>query len=192
MEGNDKSPWKTISSKTVYDNPWITVKHEDVINPSGGEGIYGTIHFKNYAIGILPIDHEGYTWLVGQYRYPLKQYSWEIPEGGGSLHETTLASAQRELLEETGLKASKWTTLIEEVHISNSVTDEKGVIYLAQELTQHEAEPEDTEDLTIKKVHITEAIAMVASNQITDSLATMALLKVETLLLKGVLSFSCN
>ncbi|MCB0513279.1 MAG: DNA mismatch repair protein MutT, partial [Bacteroidetes bacterium] len=78
-----KNPFQTIDETIVYDTKWISVKHANIITPSQTKGIYGTVHFKNYAIGIIPIDKDGNTYLVGQYRYALNSYSWEIPEGGG-------------------------------------------------------------------------------------------------------------
>src|SRR5438270_9230901 len=115
-----QNPWQVKDKQVVYDNPWIQVVHHDVINPSGGKGMYGKVHFKGTAIGILPLDEQLNTWLVGQYRFPLNQYSWEIPEGGGPLGTDPLASAKRELLEETGLVAAQWSTLLD-MHLSNSV-----------------------------------------------------------------------
>jgi ADP-ribose pyrophosphatase len=181
MENN---PWKTVNSKKTYENPWISVTEHDVINPKGGKGIYGVVHFKNKAIGIIPIDEEENTYLVGQFRYPLNEYSWEIPEGGGPNDIDTLESAKRELLEETGLKAEKWE-LIQEMHLSNSVSDEKAYIFLATGLSQHEAEPEDTEDLKIKKLPFEEAYQMVLKGEITDSLTVAALLKMKVMMLEG-------
>jgi ADP-ribose pyrophosphatase len=174
------NPWQTINSEVVYDNKWIQVRHEEVINPSGGAGIYGVVHYKNKAIGIIPVDNEGFTYLVGQYRYPLKSYSWEIPEGGGPLGDDILAAAQRELKEETGLLAARWTN-IARAHLSNSVSDEEGFIFLAEDLTQAEQEPEETEQLVVKKILLTEAIEMVMNGQITDSLSVIGLLKVAKL-----------
>jgi 8-oxo-dGTP pyrophosphatase MutT (NUDIX family) len=178
------NPWRILSSKPVYDNKWISVTEYDVINPSGGKGIYGKVHFKNAAIGILPLDDELNTYLVGQYRFPLEQYSWEIPEGGGPLEVDILESAKRELLEETGLEAEEWTRLMD-FHLSNSVSDETGHIFLARKLTQKQAEPEETEELAIKKVPFEEAYRMVEEGMITDSMAVAAILKVKILLLEG-------
>jgi 8-oxo-dGTP pyrophosphatase MutT (NUDIX family) len=175
-----KNPWTTLSSKVVYDNPWVTLKHEEVITPGGNPGIYGIAHFKNKAIGIVPLDTELNTYLVGQYRYPLNEYSWEIPMGGGPLDVDILDSAQRELLEETGLKAQEWTN-IGRIHTSNSVTDEEGFIFLAENLSQHAAQPEDTEQLKVMKVSFAEAIRMVMDNEITDSLSVYGILKVARL-----------
>ena len=170
------NPWNTVFRRQMYDNPWITISEDMVVNASGKPGIYGTVHFKNIAIGIIPIDSEGYTYLVGQYRYPLDIYSWEIPMGGGKLENDVLESAKRELKEETGFTANKWTE-ISKVHTSNSVTDEEGIVYIAEELEAGETEFDETEDLQIKKVHISEAIEMVMNNEITDSISVIGLLK---------------
>jgi 8-oxo-dGTP pyrophosphatase MutT (NUDIX family) len=176
-----ENPWKTLTSRTVYDNPWIRVDEHDVINPSGGKSLYGKVSFKNKAIGIIPIDDEGNTWLVGQYRYPLNQYSWEIPEGGGPLGIPPLESAQRELREETGLTAKRWE-LILRMHLSNSVTDEEAFIYVAEELEQGEYELEETEaDLVVKKLPLREAVQMVMNGEITDSISVAGLLKLAKL-----------
>ena len=169
------NPWKILNSVNIYDNPWISVKEDAVLNPAGNNGIYGTVHFKNKAIGIIPLDKDNYTWLVGQYRYPLNEYSWEIPMGGGSLNEDLLVSAKRELKEETGLVAHKWTKILR-IHTSNSVTDEEGFVYLAEELSQYKPEFEETEKIIIKKILLFDAIAMVMQGKITDSISMAGLL----------------
>lgn len=179
-----ENPWQTLSSEEKYSNNWIKVTEHQVINPSGGKGIYGEVHFKNIAIGVLPLDGEQNTWLVGQYRFPLKAYSWEIPEGGGPLDSDPELSAKRELVEETGLVANKLTE-IQRMHLSNSVSDELAIIYLAQELTQGEAQPEETEELEIIKVPFAKAYQMVMNGEITDSMSVAAILKVQLLLEKG-------
>lgn len=176
----EKNPWKTKKSEKVYENPWISVLHNEVINPGGGEGIYGKVAFKNVAVGIVPLDDDQNTWLVGQYRYTLNEYSWEIPEGGAPIGTEALASAKRELLEETGIIAEEWS-LLAKVHTSNSVTDELGFIYVAKGLTFTESEPEETEDLIIKKLPLKEAIEMVMDGRITDSISMIALLKLSSL-----------
>ncbi|RWU07406.1 NUDIX domain-containing protein [Pedobacter chitinilyticus] len=180
------NPWKTLSSEEKYNNKWITVTEHQVINPSGGKGIYGEVHFKNLAIGVLPLDDEHNTWLVGQYRYPLKAYSWEIPEGGGPLGSDPELSAKRELAEETGLVASKLTE-IQRIHLSNSVSDELAIIYLAQDLQLGEAAPEETEDLQLIKVPFTKAFEMVMNGEITDSMSVAAILKVHLMIQKGAI-----
>ncbi|ASU36067.1 NUDIX domain-containing protein [Mucilaginibacter xinganensis] len=184
MQYPEDNPWQITADKPVYDNPWIKVTEYDVINPSGNVGIYGKVHFKNVAIGILPLDEEGNTYLVGQFRFTLGQYSWEMPEGGGPKGSDPLDSAKRELLEETGLKAGKWTEL-QRLHLSNSVSDEFGIIYLAQNLEQFDADPEDTEQLVVKKVPFSEVYQMVCNGTITDSLTVAAVLKVQLLIAEG-------
>lgn len=186
MVDETKNPWTTLSGKEIYDNPWINVTEYQVINPSGGKGIYGKVHFKNFALGVLPLDDEMHTYLVGQYRYTLNQYSWEIPEGGGPFGIEPLESAKRELLEETGLTATEWTQLMP-FHLSNSVCNEFGYIYLARGLKQGEAEPEETEDLQIKRLPFEEAYQMVIDGRITDSLSVAAILRVKIMILENKL-----
>ncbi|WP_216688284.1 NUDIX domain-containing protein [Hymenobacter siberiensis] len=175
------NPWHTVSSEIKYHNPWISVREDQVQTPGGGQGIYGVVTMKNKALGIVPVDAEGNTWLVGQYRYPLNEYSWEIPMGGGLVELDVLESAQRELKEETGLTAARWTR-IARLHTSNSVTDEEGFVYLAEELTQGELEPEETEDLRLWKLPLAEAIRMVMDDRITDGISVAGLLKAEKVL----------
>ena len=178
------NPWTTLAARPVYENPWIQITEYDVLNPSGGKGIYGKVHFKNIAIGVLPLDADMNTYLVGQYRYTLNQYSWEIPEGGGAMGIDPVESAKRELMEETGLAAADWSVL-QHVHLSNSVSDEFGVVYLARELTPGDASPEETEQLQVVKLPFEEAYKMVESNQITDSLSVAAILKVKLMIADG-------
>ncbi|WP_224241120.1 NUDIX domain-containing protein [Hyalangium gracile] len=175
-----KNPWKTLSSRQVYDNPWIRVREDQVINPSGSPGIYGVVSFKNTAVGIVPVDAEGYTYLVGQFRYPLDAYSWEIPEGGAPKGTDVLESARRELKEETGFTAARWTHLCR-IHTSNSVTSEEGFIFLAEELTAGSLALEETEDITVKRVSLQEAVRMVMNDEITDSMSIAGILKVARL-----------
>ena len=176
-----ENPWTTLKITAVYENPWIRLEHHDILNPAGREGIYGKVHFKNRAMAIIPIDQEGNTWLVGQYRYALDEYSWEIPMGGGPIDKDLLDSAKRELKEETGLRAGKWTEIMK-IHTSNSVTDEVGIVYLAQDLTQGETEFEETEILQIKKLPFSEVLEMVMSGEITDSISVAGILKAARIL----------
>lgn len=174
-----KGPWQRKSRNEVYDNPWISVTHEEVITPAGTNGVYGLVHMKNRAIGIVPMDAEGNTWLVGQFRYALNEYSWEIPMGGGPLDEPPLLSAQRELLEEVGLHGGEWQQLFK-LHTSNSVTDEEGYVFLATNLQEGKQQLGDTEDdLVVKKLPFDEAIAMFNNGEITDVISIAALLAVE-------------
>lgn len=186
MQHPEENPWQVTAEKIIYNNPWIGLTEYQVINPAGNPGIYGKVRFKNFAIGVVPLDSEMNTYIVGQYRFALGQYSWEIPEGGGAFDVDPIESAKRELLEETGLKASRWTE-IQRMHLSNSVTDELSIIYLAQDLQQFEPEPEDTEQLIIKKLPFDQVYRMVYSGEITDSVTVAAVLKIRLMQLEGQL-----
>ena len=181
FENKKENPWKRKSSRHIYENPWITLIEDQVVRPNGSDGIYGKVLFKNKAIGILPIDEDGNTWLVGQYRYTLNEYSWEIPTGGGHTDEKPEVSALRELREETGLRAGKLTQ-IQRMHLSNSVTDEEGFLFLAQDLEQGETDFDETEDLQIWKLPFEEAFQLVMDSRITDTLSVVAILKARYLL----------
>lgn len=177
------NPWKILSEKPIYDNPWINVTEYNVLNPKGNHGIYGKVSFKNRAVGVVAMDEEWNVYLVGQFRFTLNQYSWELPEGGSPFSESLLDTAKRELAEETGIKANKWEHLLD-MHLSNSVTDEFGTLYLATNLEYGEAEPEDTEELMVKKLHLDKAIEMIYSGEITDSLTIAGLLRTKLLSLE--------
>lgn len=175
MPTHQFGPWQQLDSREVYDNPWIRVTHDTVIAPSGQPGIYGVVHFKNRAVGIVPIDAQGNVWLVRQFRYTLNAYSLEIPEGGSPLGESLLTTAQRELQEETGLIAADWQHLLD-LHTSNSVTDESGALFLARHLTEGISAPEHTEDIEVVVLPLSIAIARIFQGDITDSLSVMGLL----------------
>lgn len=170
--------WKKLDSRLVFDNPWMSVYEDRVINPGGGRNDYGHVHFKNAAVAIVPLDPEGFTWLVGQDRYTLGQYSWEVPMGGSPLDADRTAAAHRELAEETGLRAARMTELLS-VHMSNSITDEAGYVFLAEDLTEGESDPEETEKLAVRRLPFAEAVAMATDGRITDALSCLALLCVE-------------
>jgi 8-oxo-dGTP pyrophosphatase MutT (NUDIX family) len=177
-----KNPWTTLSSKSVYSNPWIEVIESQVTTPAGKPGIYGKVHFKNTAVGVIPLDEDNNTWLVGQYRYTVNEWSWEIAEGGSPENESPLETAKRELKEETGIVATQWEEIMK-IHTSNSVSDEVGFLYLAKGLTFGEPEFESTEaDMQIKKLPFVEALEMVMTGAITDSLSVAGILKVARLL----------
>lgn len=181
MIESKESPWNILDSEIKYENPWIELTEYRVLNPNGGKGIYGVVHFKNLAIGIVAMDEDDNIYLVGQYRFPLERYSWEIPEGGGPLDIDPLESAKRELLEETGLKADQWEEILE-MYLSNSVSDEKCIVYLATGLSQHTPQPEETEALRIKKIPLTDAYDLVLKGEIGDAITVAALFKMK---LKG-------
>ena len=186
MIDEKRNPWQIKDERQVYDNPWIQLKEFDVLDPSGKPGKYGVVHFKNMAIGILVLDDKNNAYIVGQYRFPLKSYSWEIPMGGGKIGIDPLDSAKRELKEETGIVAHKWQEIVQ-IHLSNSVTDEYGIAYVAKDLEFQEADPEDVEELQTRKLPFEELLQMVMRGDITDSLTVAAVLKAKILIDKNEL-----
>ncbi len=170
----ERTHWQTVGSREVYVNPWIRVREDHVTRPDGKPGIYGVVEFQNYALGIVPVTDTGETILVGQWRYPLDLYSWEIPEGGGTLTRPPLESAQRELAEETGLTAGLWTDL-GPFHLSNSVTNEAGRVFLAQNLTFGPSHPEGDEVLAVRRLPLREAYEMTMDGRITDAVSIIGL-----------------
>jgi 8-oxo-dGTP pyrophosphatase MutT (NUDIX family) len=170
------NPWKLRSTRNIFENPWFRLDVDDVINPGGGLSHYGKVGFKNLAIGVIPLDEDDNTWLVGQYRYVPDCYSWEIPMGGGPLDTDPLQSAKRELKEETGLEAEDWQELMQ-LHLSNSVTDERGIVYVARGLSEGDTAFEETEDLQILKLPLDEAVQHVLCGGITDGVSVAGLLR---------------
>lgn len=173
---NRKNPWQKLAVNDIYENPWIKVAEDQVITPAGRPALYGKVIFKNLACGIIPVDGDGNTWIVGQYRYTLDAYSWEIPMGGIPLDEDLLAGAKRELLEETGLSAKRWEKILD-VHVSNSVTDEAGVVLIAEDLSQGEPAFDETEQIEIRKLPFRELFQMTLDGAITDLLSVAGVLK---------------
>jgi 8-oxo-dGTP pyrophosphatase MutT (NUDIX family) len=171
-----RNPWVTLSSREVYRNPWIRVREDQVLKPNGSPGIYGVVEYQNRAVGVVPIDDQGYTWLVGQYRYTQHQYEWEIPEGGCPAGESLEDCARRELLEETGLLAQELHPLASDLQLSNSVSNETAHLFIARQLQQHAPQPEDTEQIAIRRLPLSEAIQMALSGQIRDAMSVIALL----------------
>jgi 8-oxo-dGTP pyrophosphatase MutT (NUDIX family) len=171
-----ESPWTTLDGRVVYDNPWIRVREDQVLRPDGKPGIYGVVEFKNRAVGVLPVDDDGGVWLVGQYRYTLSAYSWEIPEGGCPVDESPEQTARRELLEETGLSAARLEPLGGPVHLSNSVSNEIGWLFRATGLVRGTSQPEGTERIQVRRFSWQEIQSRLARGEITDSLSVIALL----------------
>lgn len=182
MTDPEANPWKTLGSRTAYSNPWIHVREDQVINPSGAPGIYGVVEFKTYAVGVVPIDEDGNTWLVGQWRYCHQSYEWEIPKGGCPEGETREECARRELQEETGILAEIIEPLLKGIQLSNSTSDEVCDIFVARGLSFTTASPDETEKLQIKKLPLKEVIGMALDGRIRDSVSVLAL---QRLALKG-------
>ena len=168
--------WKRLDSRTVYENDRMVLREDRVINPGGGEHDYAYVHFRGLAVAILPVDEHGNTWLVGQSRYTLDTYSWELPMGGAAHDEDPLLAAQRELREETGLTASHWRELMH-LHTSNSITDEAGIVYVAKGLSEGDTAFEETEDITVRKMPFDEAVRMALDGEITDAISVAGLLR---------------
>ncbi len=181
-----RGSWTTLGAREIYDNPWIALTEHQVLNPHGGQGIYGVVHMKSHALGVIPVSREGKIVLVGQHRFALDAYSWEIPEGGGSLDVDPLISIARELQEETGLIAANWAHL-QSFSMSNSVTDERGQLYLAWNLTQGPASPEETEDLQLKWVSFAQALDMALAGEIHDIMTLTGIFKLDVLRRRGTL-----
>jgi len=177
-------PWTRNQRRIAYQNPWVTVFHDDVTRPDGKPGIYGVVHFANTAVGVVAIDDQDRVALIGQHRYAFDEMSWEIPEGGSPLAEDPLEGARRELVEETGLTAGTWRE-IGRYQLSNSVTDEAAVVYLATDLQQGEAQPEGSEELTFRWLPFDEVMEMVRIGQITDALSVLPLQAIALERLRG-------
>jgi 8-oxo-dGTP pyrophosphatase MutT (NUDIX family) len=175
------NPWTKLSSEVKYENPWIKVTEDKILNPAGNRGIYGVVHFKTHAIAIIPLDEHNNTWIVGQYRYPLSSYEWEVIEGGCPEGTALLDSARRELIEEAGLRAEEFE-LILEMQLSNSTTDELSYTYIARGLTYVGERPEEDEQLCIKKLPFEEVYQMVLCNEIRDGLAVASILRAKAFL----------
>ena len=174
MSASESNPWRRVSRRVAYDNPWIQILHDDVVRPDGQPGIYGVVHFKNRAIGVVPIDAGDRVLLVGQYRYTFDHYSWEIPEGGGRRDEEPEEAARRELVEETGYGGGQWRELCR-AELSNSVTDEVTILFVATGLEEGPASPEGTEQLELRWVPFDEAMAMIGRGEIADAMTILAL-----------------
>lgn len=183
----ERGNWKIKVKKAVYDNPWISLNHYEVLDPSGEDGIYGVVGFKNEALAIVPIDVELHTYLVGQYRFPVDSYSWEVPEGGGALKKSNKLEALRELKEETGLIASDLYPFLE-MQLSNSVTDEISKSFVAFDLETGDPQPDSSEKITLLRVPLSDAFSMVEKNLIKDGLSVASLMRLELILIKNKLT----
>ena len=179
-------PWGVSSSKVVYDNPWITVTEHQAVAPTGRPALYGKVGFKNQAIGVVPLHEDGTVTLVGQNRFSLANYSWELPEGGAPRGEDPLEGAKRELAEEVGLQAADWR-LILRMELSNSVTDEIAYGFLAMGLSPTDAAPDETEDLAVARVPFLEALDAATAGHMTDAITVALLLRTHHMAVRGEL-----
>ena len=187
MSGQKRGPWTITAQRQVYDNPWIAVQEYDVLRPDGSPGLYGVLEPKHLAVGVVPIFPNGDTVLVGQYRFALDEHSWECPEGGGALNEDPVVSARRELEEETGCRAEHWLEL-HRFAVSNSVTSERAVGFLAWGLSEGEPCREASEaDMVVKRLPFHKAYLMAMCGEISDAFSIMMLGKAEYLARTGAL-----
>lgn len=186
MDGTKRrrGPWIIKRSRQAYDNPWIGVTEHDVTDPNGNPGLYGVCHMKGLAVGVVPVDADGCTWLVGQHRFPRDYYSWELPEGAGDKAVPPLDSAKRELREETGIRAEGWQEFLR-LDFSNAVTDEIGFGFLAWDLSLGEPEPDSDEQLVSRRLPFADALDMALSAEIRDAFSQAMLLKVDILGRRG-------
>jgi len=180
------TPWSIREAKVVYDNPWIKVTEYQATAPTGRPALYGKVSFKNQAIGIVPLHEDGTVTLVGQNRFALANYSWELPEGGAPLGEAPLDGAKRELAEEVGLQAADWRQILT-MELTNSVTDEIGVGFLAMDLSPTETAPDETEDLAVARVPFAEALDAAVAGHMPDALTVALLLRVHHMAVRGEL-----
>lgn len=180
------NPWTILDTTEVYANPWMQVIEHQVLTPAGTAGIYGVMRPRNLAIGVVPIDDQGRVTLVGQHRFPLDAYSWEIPEGGGDPAIEPVLSAARELSEETGLKARHWMPLLT-MHLSNCLSDEVAHSFVAWGLESGVAHADETESLALRRVSFADALDEVIEGRITDSITVASLMKLRLLALAGKL-----
>ena len=174
------SPWTTRATREVYRNQWMVVREDQVVTPTGTDGVYGVVS-KGMALGVVALDDDDRVVLVGQWRYPHDRWSWELPEGGRDGGEDPLDGIKRELAEETGLAAAAWEPLTARpVALSNSVTDELAMLWLATGLTRHEVDSDDpTEDLRVARVPFDEALAACLDGRIEDAMTVLGLLLVD-------------
>ncbi len=181
---NEPNPWQLKSSQLIYENKWIALREDRVVDPNGNDTIYGVLSPKSLAVGVIPLDENNNTWLVGQFRYPLNEYSWEIIEGGCPIGTDLLDSAKRELKEEAGLEATEWKHFLT-LHTSNCITDETAEVYVARNITIGESQPDEDEKLQILQLPFEEAYQYVLEGKITDGISVAAILKLKVMLMKG-------
>jgi 8-oxo-dGTP pyrophosphatase MutT (NUDIX family) len=182
----DGDPWIVKSVTRAFENDWFRVDAHYVTRPDGNPGTYGVIRIRRLAVGVLPIEADGSVHMVGQWRFPLGRYSWEMPEGGAEPGEDARLCAERELAEETGLSAGSWVKVLE-MDLSNSLTDEQAVLFIATDLTPGRAAPEPTEVLKHRKAHFMDVLAQVADGRIRDAMTVATVLRAHHMAVTGQL-----
>ena len=180
------NPWIVKGVAHAFENDWFRIDEHDVIRPDGAKGYYGVIRVRRLAVGVLPIDAGGCVHLVGQWRFPLARYSWEMPEGGAEPGEDARACAERELAEETGLRAREWVQVLE-MDLSNSLTDEQAVIFIATDLSPGESDPDPTEVLKRRQARFLDVLERVADGRIRDTMTVAAMLRAHHMAVTGQL-----
>ncbi len=172
------TPWKAGDERVVFESNWISVTEQTATAPTGNPARYGLVRFKNIAIAVLPIHDDGTVTLVGQHRFPLGDYTWELPEGGSPMGEDPLDGAKRELAEETGLVAAEWREIMR-AQLSNSITDERMIGYLALGLSEgpHPHAADDTEAIALVRAPFREALDAAMAGHLQDMLTVAMLLR---------------
>ena len=178
--------WRSHGARLAYDNPWIRVTEHDAEAPTGHRAPYGVVGFKNLAIAVLPLHADGSVTLVGQHRFPHRDYSWELPEGGAPLGEDPLDGAKRELREEAGLQAADWRQVLH-MQMSNSVTDEVAFGFIATGLTPAAAAPDETVSFQVRDVPFRQALDLALSGAMPDMLSVAMLLRAHHMAVEGEL-----
>ena len=171
-----QNPWKTISTRMAYENAWIRVREDQVIRPDGGPGIYGVIEIRP-SVAVVAIDEQDRVVLVGQWRYSVNRFSWELPRGGSNPGEANLLEvAKRELAEETGLRAEHWREL-GPVDVCIGVSDDVQTLYLATGLSRTEQRLDPEEEITVEWRPFEEAVKMAIDGRIREVCSIAALLR---------------
>jgi 8-oxo-dGTP pyrophosphatase MutT (NUDIX family) len=186
VSASEDNPWTTLSTEPRFEDDFVRVDDHRVINPAGREANYGVVHFKNIGLRILPVDAEGQTFLVGQYRYGADYFSWEFPAGNQDPGEDSRDGAKRELREEIGQIATEWLDLAEIVP-SGSITDQRERSYVAWDLHKAEQDLDEQEAIRVKRLPFAEAVRMAVSGEIRDAGSIVALLLIDAKLRRGEL-----
>ncbi len=176
------SPWITYKSKFAYKNRWLTLREDDVKAPNGQDSTYSYVD-KIGAVGAVAMDPNNNIYLVGQYRYPMKEYTWEIVEGGSEVGESKLDAMKRELKEEAGIIGGKYDVVFDDLHISNSITNERGTLFLVRDFQIEQATPESTEKIVVKKLPFDEVINLIYQEKIKDAFSIIGILMAQKFLI---------